>query len=183
MAFWNGSQWKPIDAGAVRLAVTASGYVTLVTSEGGVSTFALSQPADKSSAAGFWIPLASKPAQVPTSDIAFDPSRNSVWRLDRKKEPGGYGIWKQGDDGSWKQVEGAAVKIALDQQSLPWVINEAGTVYRKSSHDDNAPWVEVPGKARDFVVLPDASLSVLPADQAPGSFALQVWNGERFERR
>jgi len=162
VAFWNGRDWKTIDAGAVRLVVDASGVPTLVTDKGKIMMFFLSQPANKESTAGFFLPFPSKPAEVPTSDLAFDPSKNSVWRLDRQKGPGGFGIWYQEADGRWKQVDGAAVRIAMDQEGLPWVINDRGAVYRRTGpYAPEGSWQEVAGSARDFVVGPDGSLSLL----------------------
>lgn len=65
---------------------------------------------------------------------------DSVWIIGTKAASGGYQIlYKQGQE--WIPIDGAAVRIAVDPQGNPWVVNDLGVVYRR----ENNAWKKIDG--------------------------------------
>jgi hypothetical protein len=47
---------------------------------------------------------------------------------------GGYGIWRwDSSRENWAAVDGAAVRIAVDEHGEPWVVNASGQIYQRRS--------------------------------------------------
>ena len=49
---------------------------------------------------------------------------------------------------NWTEVGGTATRITVDKNGYPWVVNVAGTIFRRN--DQNTNWVQLPGAARDI---------------------------------
>jgi hypothetical protein len=115
-------------------------------------------------------------------DIAAS-MKGTTWIIGSNPLQGGYGIfyWKSNTDpggigkasdaGQWVAVEGAAVRITVDQNGNPWVINSAGSIFRRQ----NNQWVSLPGLARDIAASPNGEVFVIGAGMANGSNIYQ-WN-------
>ncbi len=91
--------------------------------------------------------------------------------------PSGYSIHRwNGHD--WDHVEGAAVKIAVDPNGQPWVIDRE----RRISRLTPIGWELLPGLAREVAVGGDGSVWCLSAaDIAPGGASIHHWNGTDWD--
>jgi Tectonin domain len=59
--------------------------------------------------------------------------RSSVWVIGTNATPGGYGIFRWNFNAwNWKRIDGGAVRIAVDPQGLPVVVNDSGAIFRRS---------------------------------------------------
>lgn len=70
----------------------------------------------------------------------------SVWVIGTDPSPGGFGIYQSNGSG-WTRIDGAAVRIAVDKDGNPWVVNDAGNIYQRQ----NGAWNVINGVlARDI---------------------------------
>lgn len=80
-------------------------------------------------------------------------------------------LWAIGKDGSiqylskgvWTKIDGAAVRIAVDRDGNPWVVNAAGNLYQRAggAWRQRAPG----GSAKDLGVGSDGSVWITDANQ------------------
>ncbi|HLH95091.1 MAG TPA: N,N-dimethylformamidase beta subunit family domain-containing protein [Xanthobacteraceae bacterium] len=89
----------------------------------------------------------------------------SVWTIGSDAQPTGYGIYHWNGAG-WDQVAGAGVRIAVDPNGNPWVVNGVNQIFRFV----NGAWQGVPGLAQDIGIGADGSVWVIgaPAGVAVG---------------
>lgn len=121
----------------------------------------------------------------PGNGLANDVAANntgSVWVIGTDAWPGGFGIY-QSTGGGWQKTEspGAAVRIAVDNRGVPWIVNSAGTIYRRST--DNASsgtFLSVPGCASDIAAGADGSVWIIGCNMATGGKDIMKWNGSFF---
>ena len=52
-----------------------------------------------------------------------------VWVIGTNRVQGGFGVLRWAGQ-SRENVPGGAVRIAVDERGTPWVVNEAGTIFR-----------------------------------------------------
>ncbi|NEZ54196.1 tectonin domain-containing protein [Adonisia turfae] len=104
--YWHGTDWTPIDGGAVRIAVDPSGSPWIVNNEG----YIYRRVNDA------WQLL---PGRAKDIDIGGD---GSVWIVGTNEVTGGYGIY-QWNGSNWDVKDGGAVRIAVDEDGNPWVVN------------------------------------------------------------
>lgn len=90
----------------------------------------------------------------------------------------GYGIYQWNDD-SWDKLEGAGVRIAIEANGCPWVINAAGKIFRRI--DDE--WQRLPGTARDINISANGSIWIVGNEKRPQGGRLYQWNGEDWEQQ
>lgn len=76
--------------------------------------------------------------RFPGKAMDIDAKNGAVWIVGNTSVPGGYAIYKL-IGASWVAVDGGAVKIAIDNTGNPWVINDAGTIFRRA----NEAWTTV----------------------------------------
>ena len=104
--YWHGTDWTPIDGGAVRIAVDPSDNPWIVNNEG----YIYRRVNDA------WQLL---PGRAKDIDIGDD---GSVWIVGTNEVTGGYGIY-QWNGSNWDVKDGGAVRIAVDENGNPWVVN------------------------------------------------------------
>jgi hypothetical protein len=86
----------------------------------------------------------------------------SVWTTGRKAvDAQGFDIQHLTVSGNWQAVDGAAVRVAVGPDGLPWVINNSDQIFRRSSA---GAWTLVPGAAKDIGVGADGSVWVTGAN-------------------
>jgi hypothetical protein len=78
----------------------------------------------------------------------------SVWALGNTPVTGGYGIYHwDATTWTWAAIPGGAVRIAVDPNGYPWVVNNVGAILRW----DGTTWQQLPGAARDLAISPDGT--------------------------
>lgn len=115
---WNGTGWAPMTGGAVRIAIGADGLPWAVNDAGNL----FRMNADATTWTG-----------LPGDGTAIGIGANGEgvpWLITKSAIAGGYTIasWS---NGAWVPVEGGAVAVAVDATNSPWLVNSAGTVYRR----------------------------------------------------
>jgi hypothetical protein len=103
-------------------------------------------------------------------------ARGDVWVLGTDRVNGGFSIhrWRDAD---WERIDGGAVRIDVDPQGRPWVVNTAGDILRR----EGADWRRLPGRARDIGIGANGAVWVVGVDPAPGGYALYRWKGEDWD--
>lgn len=83
--------------------------------------------------------------------------------------PGGFGIYRWDTD-HWTQVPGGAVRIAVDTNGIPYVVNNQGLVFTRSGDS----WWQYPAnvRARDIAVSEDGSVDIVSTAPRPGGYAV-----------
>ena len=82
----------------------------------------------------------------------------SVWIIGTNPVPGGFGIFHW-NGSAWDSVNGGAVRIAVAPNGEPWVVNNAGNIFR--STDGKGGWQQLPGVATDIGVGSDGSAWII----------------------
>jgi hypothetical protein len=94
----------------------------------------------------------------------------TMWRLGTDTGPGGFNIYRR-SGGSWQQVPGSAVRIAVDPRGAAWVVNNSRTIFRWNG----TAWDTMPGSAIDVGVGADGTVWVLGADEAAKRWTGSEW--------
>jgi hypothetical protein len=103
-------------------------------------------------------------------------ARGEVWVLGTDRVDGGHSIQRWGGN-DWQRVEGGAVRIDVDPQGRPWVVNANGDILRL----ERQGWQRLPGRARDIGIGANGSVWVVGVNPAPGGYALYRWNGNDWD--
>jgi hypothetical protein len=59
---------------------------------------------------------------------------------------------------SWQLVYGSAIKIAVDPAGVPWLINAAGTIYKRNG---TSSWTTIAGNATDIAIGANGSVYII----------------------
>ncbi len=120
--------------------------------------------------------------QSGTSPLLMDRKANdvavggdgSVWIIGTDQRPGGYGIYKR-TDLTWTNINGGAVRIAVEKDGTPWVVNDAGTIFRYNTAQ--ARWEMKSGKARSIHTgAASGAVWMLGAEPMAGGYPIFQWN-------
>jgi hypothetical protein len=180
---WNGSSgWSPSDGGGVRIAVEASGIPWLVNDAGNIF-----RRNSSSVGTGGWT---QKPGTANDIGIGSD---GSVWIVGTNAVAGGYGIYKwDASSSSWVQSNGGAVRIAVDATGVPWVVNDAGNIYvRSTSSATSGFWAQIPylppgngcpqpapGTGKDIGIGIGNYAWLIGTNSVDGGYGIYVWDGQ-----
>ncbi|MCF8246033.1 MAG: hypothetical protein K9J37_04400 [Saprospiraceae bacterium] len=82
------------------------------------------------------------------NDIAIGGNPEQIWIIGFESRGGGNQI-QRWTGTSWEEIDGGAVKIAVDGMGMPWVVNNDGQIFKRRL---NNTWVEMPGRARDIAI-------------------------------
>ncbi|MFG6100561.1 tectonin domain-containing protein [Leptothoe sp. ISB3NOV94-8A] len=104
--YWHGTDWTPIDGGAIRIAVDPAGNPWIVNNEG----YIYRRVNDA------WQLLPGRAKDIDIGD------NGQVWIVGTNEVTGGYGIY-QWNGSNWDVKDGGAVRIAVDKDGNPWVVN------------------------------------------------------------
>ena len=113
------------------------------------------------------VPSSSGPTWQQLPGVATDigvGSDSSVWIIGTNPVPGGFGIFHW-NGSAWDSVDGGAVCIAIAPNGEPWVVNNAGNIFR--STDGKGGWEQLPGVATDIGVGSDGSVWAIGTNSVP----------------
>lgn len=88
------------------------------------------------------------------SDIGVG-ADGSVWAVGTDERGGGFGIYHWLGS-AWQRVDGGAVRIDVDPQGVPWIVNDSSNIYRWQ----DGRWQRMGGNARDIGIGADGSVWV-----------------------
>lgn len=81
----------------------------------------------------------------------------------------------------WLLVDGGAVKVAIEPNQTPWVINKAGNIYRRNGVTTSNPagtgWSLKPGSASDIAIGSNGTIYKIGTDFSGGDASIAFWNG------
>lgn len=161
----NGTNWTTIpECAAVRIAVGPDGKPWVVNKsnlifrhDGGL----------------YWTELPGR-----ATDIAVGANGTAYMiGTDEVSTTGGFSINKWTGIGWTKLPECAAIRITVDANGTPWVVNKSNYIFKFVG--DGLPWKQLPGKATDIAVGADGSVFITGTDliSATGGYAIKKWNG------
>ncbi len=128
---WNGQGWDTAPGGAVRIAVDSLGVPWVVNSVGKIF-----RRTSGSAFSGTWELIAGCAKDIGAGGGA-------VWIIGCTATPGGFTISKFNGTG-WNRVAGGATRISVGPSGVPWLVNSAGTVFRRStSSDSSGSWAVI----------------------------------------
>ncbi|MBP6827387.1 MAG: hypothetical protein KA165_12565 [Saprospiraceae bacterium] len=158
---WNAGSWITVDGDAVRIAVDKQGNPWVINN--------LDQIYRRVN--NSW-----QSVNVNAKDIGIG-ADGSVWIVTTDELGAGYTIKKWNGSG-WTLASGEALRISVDHQGFPWVVNSYGSIYRLGY----AGWILLPGHAKDIGVGADGTAWMI-SDEAFGSdFTIKRWNGMSWEK-
>lgn len=153
---YNGSGLTKVSGGALRCAVDPQGFVWVVNDQGTIF---------KHNGSG-WDTHAGQKA----TDIAVG-ADGTVWVIGNIAETGGYGLYKKSGT-SWTKVSGGALRIAVDPQGNPWVVNSNNTIFKFHG----TGWTTMPGAGKDIGIGAEGSVWITTPDGK-----ISKWNGTAWE--
>ena len=89
-------------------------------------------------------------------------ARGDVWALSNDSVTGGYKIWRW-TNGSWQNIPGGGVRIAVDPDGTAWVVTNLGAIFHSNAAGQFA---RVPGSASDIAVGANGALWALSSELA-----------------
>ncbi len=81
---------------------------------------------------------------------------------------------------SWVGTDGGALRIAVGPTGVPWVVNSAGTIFRRTSNSPTSgSWQQLAGSAKDIAVGADGTAWKIgtTAMGTAGDFSIEKFNG------
>jgi hypothetical protein len=118
-----------------------------------------------------WQPLPGR-----ATDIGVGPN-GAAWVIGIESVDGGRPIYRW-DGNDWDRVAGGAVRLDIDPQGQPWVVNSAGEILRR----DRGGWTRLPGLARDIGIGANGVVWVVGVTPVTGGFSVHRWNGRDWDR-
>lgn len=94
-------------------------------------------------------------------------ANGDVWVIGTDFEPGGFGIYNIGGTSGFS-VNGGAIRIDVDPDGNPWIINDEDNIYRWINGD----WQRLPGEALDVGIGADGSVWVASYE------GVYLWDGQ-----
>ena len=154
--------WEVMPGGATRVAVAPDGRPWVVNSYGEV----------------FWrVDGAWRLFQAPRArDIAVAGSSGQglPWIIGSEPAAGGYAIYYwTGPDLQWVRAPGGAVRVGAGSAPSPWIVNNAGRVFRLGGPDG---WTAVPGTATD-VTAGGNQVWIVGTASVPGGHDIRRFDG------
>lgn len=170
----NANQWIKDVGAAVRIAVAAGGIPWVVNDLGDIYR-------RQSSAIGTpgWTLMPGKATDIGASFGA----NGAIWRIGTTPAGANFNISKWNPSTSqWvpDASNGAAVRIAVDEAGIPWVVNAAGQIYKRNSADPtvNAGWSNESAADLAFDIgVADANYpAIISRDSVAGTYKVKVRN-------
>jgi len=156
-------QWTAIDGGATNITVDRKGFPWVVNNVGNIY---------RRTASG-WVQL---PGSANDIGAGGNSGNGNVWVIGTNSVAGGFGIFSYNfQQNTWTQIDGGAVRIAVDRQGNPWVVNNQNTIFRRT----NNRWVQLPGAARDIGIGADGSVWVIGTNTVAGGFGIFSYNSRQ----
>lgn len=108
-------------------------------------------------------------------DIAAGINGN-IWVVGNIPKDGSFSIhfW---NGTAWNEIDGGAVRIAVDPQGQPWVLNTLGQIWKREGNR----WVSIPGAASDIGIGANGKVWIISRTPAAGGFTIQSWTGSSWQ--
>jgi hypothetical protein len=94
--------------------------------------------------------------------------------VDGKPSAGGYRVAYLNTGGTWIEVPGAGMRIAVEPDGNPWIVNDSKAIYRW----DGAKFVLMPGTAYDIGIGANGVVWVIGTNPLSGGYDIFKWNGK-----
>jgi hypothetical protein len=133
--FWTGSSWATVSGGAERIAVAPDGVPWIVNSDGQILKRTTNSPSS-----GSWVTVGGC-----ANDIGIG-AAGDIWITNCTAASGGFRVSKWNGT-SWVQTSdsGAGTRIAVAANGVPWLVNNLGRVFRRSSASTSpSTWEQMP---------------------------------------
>ena len=163
--YWTGSTWQYISGGAVRIAVGPDGNPWVVNDAGHIFRY--------NRWSGQWTVL---PGLAHDITVA---ANGQAWIISRAATGGGFTpfYWT---GSNWNYITGGGVRIAADPSGNPWIVNDAGNIFRYDV--GSRTWRYFAGYGRDLGIGSNGALWLIGADNVNGGSSIHFWNGGGFQR-
>ncbi|HEU0141057.1 MAG TPA: hypothetical protein VFQ79_15145 [Bryobacteraceae bacterium] len=110
------------------------------------------------------------------NDVAVG-ADGSVWIISTLEVLGGFRV-SRWNGSAWMHTNGGAVRIAVDREGSPWVVNDAGKIFRYNTASNQ--WELKRGTARSVHTgARSGAVWMLGADPIPGGFPIYQWNAAK----
>lgn len=97
---------------------------------------------------------------------------NALWVIGTNQVPGGYGLHRW-DGKAFVPASGGAVRIDVGPDGKPWVVNNAGQIFRWTG----TAWELKPGEnAQDIGVGANGDVWYIGGEKAEGGYRIYRWN-------
>jgi peptidoglycan hydrolase-like protein with peptidoglycan-binding domain len=168
----NGGGWDTAAGGAVRITVDSLGIPWIVNSVGTIF-----RRTSGSAFSGVWEVL-------PGCAKDIGAGGGAVWVIGCGTAAGGFGIHKW-NGSNWDATPGGALRIAVGPTGVPWVVNSAGTLFRRTSTSvSSGSWTVIKpdngssgvGTASDVSVAADGTAWIVGFSGDSSGLAIYVWN-------
>jgi hypothetical protein len=166
IAKWAGSTWVSANGGGVRIAVGPNGAPWTVNAKGEFYRH------NSDPNVGTW---QLQPGRATDISVGTD---GSVWIVAANDLGNNdFGICKWNGT-ACEGTDGGAVRIAVAPDAVPWIVNTAGDIYRRtSSSPTEGYWQAIPGQARDIAAGADGSVWIISAERVGlDDFRIAVWD-------
>jgi hypothetical protein len=103
-------------------------------------------------------------------------ANGSVWIVGTEPRFGGYAIYRW-DGRNWELVsDDGAVRIDVDPQGNPWIVNDNGSIYRRVGDR----WEQLFGAAKDIGIGGEGSVWIVATNPVIGGYGILRWDGRNW---
>jgi hypothetical protein len=152
---WLGSSWQRVDGGALRIDVGPDGIPWIVNNSHSIYR----------RQHGAWQRVGGNARDI---GIGAD---GSVWVT----SGGGTYLY---DKGNWVGVRGSGVRIDVDPNGIPWVLDHTNDIHQLIA----GRWVQRRGAARDIGIGGDGSVWIVGTSEDDGGHRIYRWSGTAWNR-
>lgn len=152
---WLGSSWQRVDGGALRIDVDPDGIPWIVN-----DSHSIYRRQD-----GAWQRMGGNARDI---GIGAD---GSVWVT----SGGGTYLYVEGE---WVGVRGSGVRIDVDPNGIPWVIDHTNDIHQLIA----GRWIQRNGEARDIGIGGDGSVWIIGTSEDDGGHRIYRWSGTEWIR-
>jgi len=152
---WLGTTWQRVAGGALRIDVGPDGIPWIVNDSH--SIYRLQD--------GAWQRMGGNARDI---GIGAD---GSVWVT----SGGGTYLY---DEGNWLGVRGSGVRIDVDPNGIPWVIDHTNDIHQLIA----GRWIRRSGEARDIGIGGDGSVWIVGTSEDDGGHRIYRWSGTAWFR-
>lgn len=152
---WLSSSWQRVDGGALRIDVDPDGIPWIVNDSHSIYRWN----------DGGWQRMGGNARDI---GIGAD---GSVWVT----SGGGTYLY---DEGNWIGVRGSGVRIDVDPNGIPWVIDHTNDIHQLI----NGRWVQRTGTARDIGIGADGAVWIAGTSDDDGDHHVYRWTGTAWNR-
>jgi Tectonin domain len=154
-------QWKKIPGGLLRLTVDPSGNAWGTNDQNVIYRY---------DGRG-WSPMPGR-----ALDVAIG-AQGTAFCVGLKGQDGNAELFEWDGSRKWKKISGRGMKIAVDQNDMPWVLTASNEIFRY----DGGKWVRVPGSAMDLAIGANGAVWAIGTHQkGETGFGIYRWDGRRW---